>query len=188
MIKLIFVGLWACAITLGSSWAVIAWKSGKAADAAREPDKYAGGLEQVRTKMISVPIIADGAIQGYVIVQLAFSIEAKQLKQMTIKPDAILMDEAFKTIYAGETIDFKASDHLDAIERPQGRGAFGREALVSADLLRIPANFLDHHTGASLSLGQANWPAGLAQRDRARAISWNASVLGGSCGACRRHW
>ncbi|MET0568908.1 MAG: hypothetical protein ABWZ74_07510 [Hyphomicrobiaceae bacterium] len=107
MIKLIFVGLWACAITLGSSWAVIAWKSGKAADAAREPDKYAGGLEQVRTKMISVPIIADGAIQGYVIVQLAFSIEAKQLKQMTIKPDAILMDEAFKTIYAGETIDFR---------------------------------------------------------------------------------
>jgi len=107
VIKLIFVGLWACAITLGSSWAVIAWKSGKAADAAREPDKYAGGLEQVRTKMISVPIIADGAIQGYVIVQLAFSIEAKQLKQMTIKPDAILMDEAFKTIYAGETIDFR---------------------------------------------------------------------------------
>ena len=26
---------------------------------------------------------------------------------MTIKPDAILMDEAFKTIYAGETIDFR---------------------------------------------------------------------------------
>jgi hypothetical protein len=107
VIKLIFVGLWACAITLGSSWAVIAWKSGKAAEAAREPDKYAGGLEQVRSKMISVPIIADGSIQGYVIVQLAFSIEAKQLKQMTIKPDAILMDEAFKTIYAGETIDFR---------------------------------------------------------------------------------
>jgi hypothetical protein len=107
VIKLIFVALWACAITLGSSWAVIAWKSGRAAEAAREPDKYAGGLEQVRTKMISVPMIADGAIQGYVIVQLAFSIETKQLKQMTIKPDAILMDEAFKTIYAGETIDFR---------------------------------------------------------------------------------
>lgn len=107
MIKLIFVGLWACAITLGSSWAVIAWKSGKAAEAAREPEKHLGGLEQVRTKMISVPIIANGAIQGYVIAQFAFTIDAKLLKQLTIKPDAILMDEAFKTIYAGETIDFQ---------------------------------------------------------------------------------
>jgi hypothetical protein len=106
VIKLIFVGLWACAISLGSSWAVIAWKSGKAAEAERTPEKHSGGLEQVRTKMISVPIISGGAIQGYVLAQFAYSIEAKLLKQLTIKPDAILMDEAFKTIYAGETIDF----------------------------------------------------------------------------------
>lgn len=106
MIKLIFVGLWACAISLGSSWAVIAWKAGKAAEAAHEPDKHSGGLEQVRTKMISVPVIANGAIQGYVVAQFAFSIDAKLLKKLTIKPDAILMDEAFKTIYAGEAIDF----------------------------------------------------------------------------------
>ena len=106
MIKLIFVGLWACAISLGSSWAVIAWKAGKAAEAVHEPDKHSGGLEQVRTKMISVPVIANGAIQGYVVAQFAFSIDAKLLKKLTIKPDAILMDEAFKTIYAGEAIDF----------------------------------------------------------------------------------
>lgn len=107
MIKLIFVGLWACAVTLGSSWAVNAWKSGKAAEAAQEADKHAAGLEQVRTKMISVPIIAEGAIQGYVVAQFAFSIDSKLLKTLSIKPDAIIMDEAFKTIYAGETIDFQ---------------------------------------------------------------------------------
>lgn len=107
MIKLIFVGLWACAVTLGSSWAVIAWKAGKETEAAREAEKYAGGVEHVRTKMISVPIIADGAIQGYVVTQLTFSIDTNLLKQVTIKPEAILMDEAFKTIYAGETIDFQ---------------------------------------------------------------------------------
>lgn len=106
MLKLIFVALWACAISLGSSWAVIAWKAGRVADAGHAADKHGGGLEQVRTKMISVPIIAAGAIQGYVIAQFAFSIDAKLLKGLTIKPDAILMDEAFKTIYAGETIDF----------------------------------------------------------------------------------
>lgn len=106
MIKLIFVGLWACAISLGSCWAVMAWKSGKAAEAERVAEKHSGGLEQIRSKMISVPIISGGAIQGYVLAQFAFSIDAKLLKQLSIKPDAILMDEAFKTIYAGETIDF----------------------------------------------------------------------------------
>lgn len=107
MIKLIFVGLWACAVSLGSSWAVMAWKTSQSAAAAHQSDKHSAGVEHVRTKMISVPIIAEGAIQGYVVAQLAFNIDANLSKQLTIKPDAILMDEAFKTIYAGETIDFQ---------------------------------------------------------------------------------
>ena len=107
MIKLIIVGLWACAITLSSCWAVVSWTASKPVEVEREPEKQAGGLEHVRTKMISVPVISDGAIQGYVIAQFTFSIEAKHLKQLSIKPEAILLDEAFKVIYAGETIDFR---------------------------------------------------------------------------------
>jgi hypothetical protein len=108
VIKLILVGLWACAVTLGSSWAVMSWKSTKAAEAATaEPEKFSGGVEQVRTKVISVPIIAEGAIQGYVVAQFAFNVESKLLKRMSVKPEPILLDEAFKTIYAGETIDFR---------------------------------------------------------------------------------
>lgn len=107
MIKLIFVALWACTITLASSWAVLSWKTTKAAESAAEPEKFAGGLEQVKTKMISVPVIAEGAIQGYVVAQFAFNVDSKLLKRLSIKPDAILLDEAFKTIYAGETIDFR---------------------------------------------------------------------------------
>jgi hypothetical protein len=106
VIKLIFIALWACAVTLGSSWAVVSWKATKAAHAAAEPDKFAGGLEHVRTKMISVPIISAGAIQGYVVAQFAFNVDAKLLKRMSIRPEAILLDEAFKTIYASESIDF----------------------------------------------------------------------------------
>ena len=107
MIKLIIVGLWACVVTLGSCWAVASWTASKVVDVEREPDKQTGGLEHVRTKMISVPIISEGAIQGYVIAQFIFSIEAKHLKQLSIKPEAILLDEAFKVIYAGETVDFR---------------------------------------------------------------------------------
>lgn len=107
MIKLILVGLWACAITLSSCWAVVSWTAGKPAEPGHEAEKQTGGLEHVRTKMISVPVISDGVIQGYVIAQFVFSIDAKQLKQLSIRPEAILLDEAFKTIYAGDVIDFR---------------------------------------------------------------------------------
>ena len=112
MIKLILVGLWACAITLSSCWAVVSWTAGsKLADSEQAHghggEKSGSTLEHVRTKMISVPIIAEGAIQGYVIAQFIFSIDAKQLKQLSIRPEAILLDEAFKVIYAGEAIDFR---------------------------------------------------------------------------------
>lgn len=110
MIKLILVGLWACAITLSSCWAVASWTAaskGAEADHGHGAEKSGSMLEHVRTKMISVPIIAEGAIQGYVIAQFIFSIDAKQLKQLSIRPEAILLDEAFKVIYAGEAIDFR---------------------------------------------------------------------------------
>lgn len=108
MIKLLLVGLWACAITLSSCWAVLSWTAAsKPAETEHGAEKQTNTLEHVRTKMISVPIISEGAIQGYVIAQFIFSIDAKQLKQLSIKPEAILLDEAFKVIYAGETVDFR---------------------------------------------------------------------------------
>ena len=112
MIKLILVGLWACAITLSSCWAVVSWTAASKLAESEQVHGHGGEksgstLEHVRTKMISVPIIAEGAIQGYVIAQFIFSIDAKQLKQLSIRPEAILLDEAFKVIYAGEAIDFR---------------------------------------------------------------------------------
>src|SRR5262249_5754661 len=69
--------------------------------------------EYVKTKMISVPVIAKGAIQGYVTAQFSFSIDAKTLNQMSIKPDVLLLDAAFKTIYAGEVADFSHPEKQD---------------------------------------------------------------------------
>jgi hypothetical protein len=107
VIKLIFIGIWVCAITLASSYAAVSWRMNKTKETTEHGSKLSGALEHVKTKMISVPIIADGAIQGYVVAQFSFTIDASVLKRLTIKPDVFLLDEAFKTIYAGEAIDFR---------------------------------------------------------------------------------
>jgi hypothetical protein len=111
MMKLLFVGLWACAVSLGATYGVIQWKlSHSGAHAAEEgPAK----LAEVKTKAINVPIIADGAVQGYIIAQFVFTIDSKLMHEMPVKPDVYLLDEAFKTIYAGEKVNFRQLKRQD---------------------------------------------------------------------------
>ncbi len=112
MIKPILLGVWLCGVTLGAAYGVITWQKQQhaaAEAAATEPPK----LEQLQTKVINVPIITDGAIQGYVLAQFAFTVEADKLKELSTKPDLILVDEAFKLIYAGEAVDFRHMRRAD---------------------------------------------------------------------------
>lgn len=112
MTKMILSGVWACVVTLASAYGAYSWQTA-ASSPEHGPKVFGSGLETVRTRMISVPIIIDGAIQGYVMAQLIFTIDSKTLKDMPIKPDIYLLDEAFKTIYGEGTIDFRKVQKQD---------------------------------------------------------------------------
>ncbi|HYX82937.1 MAG TPA: hypothetical protein VE714_11130, partial [Gemmatimonadales bacterium] len=45
------------------------------------------------------------SIQGYMMAQFAFTIDGKTLKQLAVKPDAFLIDEAFKILYGSNLFD-----------------------------------------------------------------------------------
>jgi hypothetical protein len=105
MIKLILSGLWVCLVTLLSTYAVVAWQTARAPET--ETQKLFGGMESVKTRMISVPVVADGAIHGYVMAQFVFTVDAGVMKRLSVKPDVFLLDEAFRTIYGGESVDFR---------------------------------------------------------------------------------
>ena len=111
MIKLILCGLWVCLVTLGSTYAAVSWHTARAPQP--EAQKLFGGLETVKTRMISVPVVADGAIHGYVMAQFVFTADAKVMKNLSVKPDVFLLDEAFKAIYGGETVDFRTFKKQD---------------------------------------------------------------------------
>jgi hypothetical protein len=114
MIKLILVGVWACAVTLASSYAAVTFLSdpgpshdSHASDAGHGGHKSDTGVEHLRPRMISVPVIADGAVQGFVVAQFVLAVDTKELKRLSVPPEPLFLDEAFKAIYAGETIDFR---------------------------------------------------------------------------------
>jgi hypothetical protein len=129
MIKLMLAGLWVCLVTLGSTYGVVAWRAAApppapapapahahapapaapspAAHPTHEVPMAANGMESLRTKMISVPVVADNAVQGYVMAQFAYTADSKIMKQLVIKPDVYMVDEAFKAIFGSTTVDFR---------------------------------------------------------------------------------
>jgi hypothetical protein len=110
MIKLIAAGLWACLVTLAASYAAMSWNAGPPS-AEREPEK--GSIELVRTRMISVPVIRSGTLQGYVMAQFSFTGDAATLKRIPVKADIVVLDEAFRTIYSEDQLDFRKLQKQD---------------------------------------------------------------------------
>jgi hypothetical protein len=111
MIRILLTGAWVCAITAGASYAVAYWKANAGSSLAQQ--EYLDGTEYEKTKIINVPIIADGAIQGYVIARFVFTIEAKVLRQLSVPPEAFIVDEAFRKIYAEQQLDFRTVTRHD---------------------------------------------------------------------------
>ena len=113
MLKAILSGLWVCVITLGSSYAATWWKVGHSAPAAPAAEVSSGGVEYKKTKVINVPMIADGGVQGYVMAQFVFTADAGVLKNLSVQPEVFLQDEAFRALYSDEKLDFRHLEKYD---------------------------------------------------------------------------
>jgi hypothetical protein len=106
MIKPMLMGVWVCLITLGAAYAGATWQK---PESATDQHKHgaAADLAPLRTRMISVPVVADGGVRGYVVAQFAFTAPAALMRQLPVKPDVFVVDEAFQLIFSGEMIDFR---------------------------------------------------------------------------------
>jgi hypothetical protein len=103
VIKTLFVGLWVCAVALGSTYlaAHMAVSAGHQAEANAETD---GEVEYVKPDALSVPVIRDGKVQGYVVAQVSFAILKSKAERADTSP--YLIDAAFRAFYEGAPSDF----------------------------------------------------------------------------------
>jgi hypothetical protein len=86
---------------------VLAMRDGRSTAAATK------ATEARKTHEINVPRIKDGAIKGYAVMLLSYTVDLNALKTAAMAPDSILVDEAFRYVYSDDTIDF---DHLDRFD------------------------------------------------------------------------
>jgi len=112
--QLVVTGLWVCAVTAGAGYGVALWT---ARDYTHPPkQEYLEGIEYEKTKVINVPMIADGAVQGYIVAQFVFTVDAKTHRQLSVPPETFVVDEAFRRIYGDEDLDFADLSRVDLKE------------------------------------------------------------------------
>ncbi|WP_294644317.1 hypothetical protein [uncultured Aureimonas sp.] len=112
MIKILGIGIWVCLVTLGTGYAVATMAAG-APPEAPPPANYFEGLDYKKTDTIAVPIIAENAIQGYVLARFVYTIDGKTAAALAVPPEPIILDQAFKSVYSVTNFDFRNPERYD---------------------------------------------------------------------------
>ncbi len=96
MIRMIILAIAASLSTIGGVYGAVFWKTSANAPADKDAQSK---LQVFKTHMVSVPILADGQVLGYVVTRLQFTADADLMKTSLVQPEAFVADEAFRLIY-----------------------------------------------------------------------------------------
>ncbi|WEX78055.1 hypothetical protein PYH37_002904 [Sinorhizobium numidicum] len=103
MLKLALTGVWVCAVTLGSVYFSIQHASAPVISEA-EADRRAAE-EYVPGEIITVPIIRDGAVQGYFLAKLSFSAMREGIAKLHAPLRQVVTDELYDLLVGSKLID-----------------------------------------------------------------------------------
>ena len=128
--KTFVIGLWVLVVGLGTSYAVASLDGG-----AKQPGDLAKPVLQLeKTRVINVPMIANGAVRGFIVAQFGYTVEAAKAKALPVAPDAFLLDEAFRAIYTDDKLDFLHLEKYD-IDGFTGRLVAAANKRLGADIV-----------------------------------------------------
>ncbi len=114
MMKLIISCIWICCVALASSYVVASWKA-QQKDVATNAKESTGKVETKKTSPLNVPMIRNGNVEGYIVVQLNYTIDANSLSQLGPSSELYIQDEAFRSLYADQ-IDLEHLEKYDLLE------------------------------------------------------------------------
>ncbi len=141
--KLVLVGLWAIFVALGSGYAVASWKV--ESGAGEEPVKLEG-LRYTSLPTMSVPVLGNGEVRGYVVVRVVYTADAATLRLISAEPDPFISDEVFRTLYDRAEIHFGRLARIDLAEFAETVKAGVNKRLgddVIQDILVDGLNYID---------------------------------------------
>lgn len=105
MLKLVAIGVWVILVTAGATYGSVYLARSDAREAPADGADL--GVEELKSEMTSVPVMRNGDIIGYLILQLSFAADRRLLAERKIDPLPFMMDAAFRVIFASTEMDFR---------------------------------------------------------------------------------
>lgn len=103
MLKLVIVGVWVIVVTTLSTYASALFTSSGLPSTHEEPADL--GIEELKSEMTSIPIIREGEVKGYLLLQLSFGADRRLLEERNLDPMPFLIDAAFRVVFTRTNLD-----------------------------------------------------------------------------------
>ncbi len=113
VIKFIAAAIWITVATLGAVYFSFQMSGAKAPPTEEQAESMMGGLDYVKTEVISVPLIRDATISGYFLARLVYTAMPEDLKKLTVPAESVITDVVYSYIYADPKLDFAKVSALD---------------------------------------------------------------------------
>ena len=104
MVRMLLLGLVVVIATLGGSYAAMQFPRGAPSKTEDASEK----AEVVKLDPVSVPVVREGRIQGYVIGRFAFSAPASAIRKDKDALSLYVNEAIFRSVYEEEGLDFTA--------------------------------------------------------------------------------
>jgi hypothetical protein len=105
ILKTVGLGVWGCGVALASAYFSATWNPGQTVEVARAEHKLES-LEFKKPAAITVPMISDDRLRGYVVAKIVYTANAKDAGAFPLDPQPFVLDEAFRRIYTDGKIEF----------------------------------------------------------------------------------
>jgi hypothetical protein len=134
MIRIAAAGLLAICAALGAGYFAI---SASGAEASGTASENFIGIDYVKIPSFAVPVIQNGMMEGYILTEWVFTIDAKTKAALTVPPEVFIREDAFRSIYGEVLVDFDNLDRVDLVAlaetiRTNVNKRLGTEAITSA--------------------------------------------------------
>jgi hypothetical protein len=111
MIKFLAAAIWICAVTVGAVF--YSFQAAGARGDEEPPKPLLGGLDYIKTGVISVPLIRDSSIGGYFLTKLVYTVQPDQMKKLSIPAEALITDQVYTYLYSNPQVDFTRKSTID---------------------------------------------------------------------------
>jgi hypothetical protein len=134
IVKTALAGFLAIGAALGAGYYAI---SASGAETGKSSPENFIGIDYVKIPSFAVPVIQDGKMEGYILTEWVFTIDAKTKAALTVPPEVFIKEDAFRSIYGEIVVDFDNLDRVDLVAlaeaiRSNVNKRLGIEAITSA--------------------------------------------------------